>query len=174
MTVPPDILESVQLLGWTGETVGQIDFGGVQFWAVAEIDVREHRRRVASGRGPVVDRDVLEQALVSGLVRASIGPPVRLVGCLLTDRSPRLASRSASLLAGYSRRAILIDDSPAVLGSLIDAAALGQGVVVRSRSGLTRLSEAEPRVPGIGFHAREWELLERVYLARCSMTALAA
>lgn len=174
MTVPPDIMESVRWLGWPGETVGQIDFGGVQFWAVAEFDGGEHRRRVASGRGPVLNRDVLESVLAGGLARASIRPPARLVGCLVADSSPRRASRTASLLAGYSRRAILIDDGPAVLGALIDAAALGQGVVVRSRSGLRMLSEADPRVPGAGFEAREWELLERVYFARCSMTASAA
>lgn len=156
-----------RLLGWAGVVVGPVLYGGVRFWASARIDSREHERRRTLGVGALTDRDALQREL-SGIRRSQVagrpGPPLRLDGCLVESAEASAAVRDASLLAGYTARAVLVPDQGNVLALLADAALLDQGVLLQGPEGVTLLAQAGPRIAaGIGFHAREWELLESVY-----------
>ena len=167
---PTAVAKACRLLGWEGVVTGPVDFGGVQFWASAQLDADERRRRDAAGSGAVCDRRALELELASFRSDAlnatnicGLRPPLRLTGCLVAGLSPRTAVRDASMLAGYAPRAVLVPDDEDILGLLADAALLDQGVVLYGAADVNVLAHAGPRVAGGGFDAREWELLERVY-----------
>lgn len=161
------IAEAAGLLGWPGTVVGPVDFAHVRFWAVVDVDVLEHRRRLTVGQKPILDRDQLAAHVASGQrdpQRLRPSPVMRLQGCVVWESDPRASVRDASLLAGYSARAVIADYDDTGLPLLTDAAILDQGVVVRSvEDHLELLSLPGPRVPGTKFSSREWELLERVY-----------
>jgi hypothetical protein len=162
-------------LGWHGDVVGPVFFGGVRFWASISIDSREHTRRRSQGLGAIADRGVLERELRTHLEtrarpeRHRLRPPLRLMGCLILG-SGSSATAQASLFAGYSPRAVLVPDRGDVLGVLVEAALLDQGVVLRSGDGIDALSEAGPRVAGGRFDVREWELLETLYQSYLAAT----
>jgi len=158
--------EAMRLLGWTGITVGPVTFSGVRFWTSVTVDWDEHQRRLGEGNGAVCDRRELGRLLQAGPDDRRIRPAVVIRGCLVVDRDAATALQDASMLAGYSPRAVLIPE----LVVLVDAAVLDQGVVVTSASGLQRLALPGPRVSGQGFDAREWELLETVYDAWLSIS----
>ena len=165
-----DRAEAICLLGWGSCAVGPVEFGGVQFWAGVRIDRTEHAHRVRARMGPVVERDILAQYLESRQRPRTIGPAVRLLGCLIADDDAASAMRAASLLAGYAPRAVLIQDKEDLTALTVDAALLDQGIVVIQDGRLRLLAEAGPRVTGLGFDAREWELLETLYAAWLSRT----
>ena len=62
-------------------------------------------------------------------------------------------------------RAVLVRDKKDLTALTVDAALLDQGIVVIQNGHLQLLTGAGPRVTGLGFDAREWELLETVYAA---------
>ncbi len=146
-----DAAEAIRLLGWGVCAVGPVEFGGVRFWAGVCIDRAEHTHRMRMRLGPVLERDRLAEHLESPHGSRTIQPAVRLLGCLL--------------LAGYAPRAILVRAKEDLTALAVDAALLDQGIIVIQNGHLRLLSEAGPRVTGLGFDAREWELLETVYAA---------
>ncbi|MDQ2708780.1 MAG: hypothetical protein M3Z25_14580 [Actinomycetota bacterium] len=164
-----DLVAATRLLGWSGDVVGPVSFGGVTFWAVTRLDTVEHARRVAAGEGAIVgQRELLELHLtaadagsrgVVGCARAAVS----LAGAIVRGSDPRQAIQHASFLSGYSPRAVLLDDRVDLLPVLVDAAVLDQGVVVTRASGAELLAQPGPRVAGTVFNAREWDLLETVY-----------
>jgi hypothetical protein len=149
---PTTIEEAAECLGWVGDTVGPVSFGGVCFWAVADVS------------GPAGGEGRLD---------------VRLSGCLLPGRTGRTGRtghadhtgsalmRQASLLAAYTPRAVLVADGQDLTGVLVDAAILDQGVVVAGVNGVRLLAGAGPRVALDPTTPREQELLDRVYAAWC-------
>jgi hypothetical protein len=160
-----DAAEAIGLLGWGVCAIGPVEFGGVQFWAGVCVDRTEHAHRMRTRVGPVLERAILAEHLESRQGSRAIQPAVRLLGCLIGDDDAAAAMRSASLLAGYAPRAILVRDKEDLTALTVDAALLDQGVVVIQNGRLRLLAEAGPRVIGLGFDAREWELLETVYAA---------
>jgi hypothetical protein len=160
-----DAAEAIRLLGWGVCVVGPVEFGGVRFWAGACIDRAEHAHRMRMRVGPVLERHRLAEHLESLQGSRTIQPAVRLLGCLVADDDAAAAVRAASLLAGYAPRAILVRSKEDLTALAVDAALLDQGIVVIQNGRLQVLSEAGPRVTGLGFDAREWELLETVYAA---------
>ncbi len=158
------VVQAVRLLGWLGQVAGPVRFGGLRLWAVADLDLAEHDRRLRRGLGPIVDREMLERRLDEAARKpGEIGLPLRLAGCLVVAQNPQSATQDASLLAAYAPRAVLVPDVCDVLGLLVDAAVLDQGVVCQGPGGMRLLAHAGPRVVGGDVDAREWELLERVY-----------
>lgn len=160
-------LAAAELLEWRGEMVGPVGFGGVRFWAVAELIDHVHAGRRRARVGALVGaRERLAGWLADGGPAAVGGPAVRLVGALVTGADARPAMREASLLAAYTQRAVLARISTRdVLTVLVDAALLDIGVVSVVASGLEVLSAPGPRTgPGL-LTAREWDLLETVYEA---------
>lgn len=152
-------------LGWSGDTAGPIVFAGMSFWAVYRLNQNEDRRRRERGVGGVIDREALADLLrVSPppAPRTPIRPPLTLVGCLVPGRGCDAIAR-ASMLSGYAARAVLVPDQDDIVQLLVDAALLDQGVVVYRDGGVTAFAQAGPKVRGLGFDAREWELLETVY-----------
>lgn len=160
-----DAAEAIRLLGWGACSVGPVEFGGVRFWAGMSIDRAEHEHRTRMRIGPVLDRDRLAEHLESPQGSRTIQPAVQLLGCLVGDDDAAVAMRAASLLAGYAPRAILVRHKEDLTALAVDAALLDQGIVVIQNGHLRVLSKAGPRVTGLGFDAREWELLETVYAA---------
>jgi hypothetical protein len=160
-----DAAGAIRLLGWGECAVGPVEFGGVRFWAGVYIDRAEHAHRMRLRIGPVLERDRLAEHLESPRGSRMIEPAVRLLGCLVGDDDAAVAMRAASLLAGYAPRAVLVHDKKDLTDLAIDAALLDQGIVVIQNGHLQLLTEAGPRVTGLGFDAREWELLETVYAA---------
>jgi hypothetical protein len=157
--------EAIRLLGWGMCAIGPVDFGGVRFWAGVCIDSAVHTHRIRMGMGPVLERDRLTEHLEVPTGSRTIQPAVRLLGCLVGDDDATAAMRAASLLAGYAPRAILVRDKEDLTALAVDAALLDQGIVIIHNGHLRLLTEAGPRVTGLGFDAREWELLETVYAA---------
>ena len=158
------VVQAVRQLGWQGQVAGPVRFGGLRFWAVADLDLVEHDRRLSRSLGPIVDRDTLARCLdTTARKSGEIGLPLRLAGCLVVAQNPQRAARDASLLAAYAPRAVLVPDACDVLGLLVDAAVLDLGVVCQGAGGMRLLMHAGPRVVGGEMDAREWELLERVY-----------
>ena len=157
--------EAVRLLGWGACAVGPVEFGGVRFWAGVRVDRAEHAHRIRASLGPVLERHVLAEHLEQRQGARAIWPVVRLLGCVVRDDDAAAAMRAASLLAGYAPRAILVRDKEDLTALAVDAAFLDQGIVVSQSGRLRLVTEAGPRVTGLGFDAREWELLETVYAA---------
>lgn len=157
--------EAIRLMGWGACAVGPVEFGGVRFWAGVCIDRAEHAHRIQMRTGPVLDRGRLAAYLELPQGSRTIQPTIRLLGCLVGDDDAVGAMRDASLLAGYAPRAVLIPDKEDLTALTVDAALLDQGIVVYRNGCLRLLAEAGPRVTGLGFNAREWELLETVYSA---------
>jgi len=155
--------EAIRLLGWGVCTVGPVNFGGVRFWAGVCIDRAEHAHRIRMRMGPVLDRDTLAEHLEAPPESRTIQPTVRLLGCLVGDDDAAAAMSAASLMAGYAPRAILVRDKEDLTALAVEAALLDQGIVINQNGHLQLLTEAGPRVTGLGFNAREWELLETVY-----------
>lgn len=145
--------------GGGGLVVGPVVFGGVRFWASVEPDLAEVARRREDGVGALVDSAALRAHLANDRPAA-----VRLLGCLVREYDAAQALRQASLLAGYAPRSVLIDETDDVLGVMVDASLLDQGVIVRRSSGqLEVVAGPGPRVHGSGLDARELGLLETVY-----------
>lgn len=139
--------------------VGPVNFGGVRFWAAVDLDRTEIARRHEEGVAVLDNPAELQIHLSNGRP-----PPVRLHGCLVREHKPASSLQHASLLAGYTARSILIDDTDDVLAVMVDAAVLDQGVIVRRADGwLDVLGGPGPRVPGHGLDVRELSLLESVY-----------
>lgn len=132
------VAEAAECLGWAGDVVGPVSFGGVCFWAVADVS------RSGGGEGR---------------------PEVRLSGCLLAGHAGPALLQEASLLAAYTPRAVLVGGSHDLTGVLVDAAILDQGVVVAGANGVQLLATAGPRVAFGPTTPREQELLRRVYTA---------
>lgn len=160
-----DAAEAIRLLGWGACAVGPVEFGGVRFWAGVCIDRVEHAHRMRMKMGPVLERDRLAEHLESPQESRTIQPAVRLLGCLVRDDDAGTAIRAASLLAGYAPRAVVVGNKDDLTALSVNAALLDQGIVIIQNGHLRLLTEAGPRVTGLGFDAREWELLETVYAA---------
>lgn len=139
------IAEAARCLGWVGDVAGPVSFGGVCFWAVADVS------RSGDGEGR---------------------PEVRLSGCLLAGHAGPALQREASLLAAYTPRAVLVGAGRDLTGVLVDAAILDQGVVVAGAGGVQLLATAGPRVAFGPTTPREQELLARVYAAWCEAAAI--
>lgn len=133
------VIEAAQALGWAGDVVGPVSFGGAQFWAVAQVEAPEDDRE---------DRS-----------------EVRLAGCIVAGLAHADVLREASLLAAYARRAVLVDQSEDLTALLVDAAILDQGLVAVGPSGVQVLSGAGPRVGCGPVSAREQQLLDDVFAA---------
>jgi len=142
-----------------GPIVGPLVLGGVRLWAAVVLDPAEIARRNEDGLGALTDPAALQSHLDNG--RA---PALRLAGCLVRERDPRRALQRASLLAAYTPRSVLVADGDDVLGVLVDAAVLDQGVIVhRPDDRLDVLAQPGPRVSTGGVDRRELALLESVY-----------
>jgi hypothetical protein len=137
---PTTIEEAAGCLGWVGDLVGPVSFGGVCFWAVAD---------------------------VSGSACGEGRPDVHLSGCLFAGRVSSAPLREASLLAAYTPRAVLVVDGHDLTSVLVDAAILDQGIVVAGANGVQLLANAGPRVALGPTTSREQELLSCVYAAWC-------
>lgn len=111
------VLEAVELLGWHGEVHGPVEFGGVRFVAVIG-----HDEFGAPGGG-------------------------WLQGCLVSVGKPREAVQDASLLAGYSPRAVLLRDPEDTVGLQLETALLDQGAVIETDGELMLLSKPGPTTP---------------------------
>ncbi len=145
--------------GGGGVVVGPVVFGGVRFWASVELDAEEVARRREEDVSALVDSAALRAHLADGRPAA-----VRLLGCLVREHDAAQALRQASLLAAYAPRSVLIDETDDVLGVMVDASLLDQGVIVRrSRGQLDVVAGPGPRVRGSGLDVRELGLLETVY-----------
>lgn len=162
----PTVVAGCRSLGWLGQVVGPVRFGGIRFWASVDVDQREHARRRSAGLEAITDRRALAGELAAQECERRLQLPIALEGCLVVSEHPGSALNDASLLAGYSSRAVLVPNSNDVLGVLADAALLDQGVVVHAHGTITMLALAGPKVPAsIDLQPREWELLETVYEA---------
>jgi hypothetical protein len=132
------VLEAVKGLGWDGDVVGPLSFGGARFWATARVQMPEDFER---GR-----------------------PEMQLVGCLIAGSPPSVV-REASLLAAYAPRAVLVSQDQDLTGLLVDAAVLDQGVVAVGPDGTQVLATAGPRVSGGPVSVREQLLHDEVLRA---------
>lgn len=112
------ITKAVEAVGWCGALRGPVAFGGAVFIAVCH-------------------------------PREPLGAPGSpwLAGCLFPAADPRKAMRRASLLAGYSRRAILVKDPTDPLDVQLQTALLDQGAVIECDGKLTVLSTPGDVVP---------------------------
>jgi hypothetical protein len=157
-----------EALGWTGEVVGPVTFGGVQFWASVELDQSEHQRRLRVGELGHTDRSELERCLLTASQpgsQQSLRVPLRLIGVLVVGERPEVAVRAASYFAGYSRRAAVVPDDSITVDCVAVAAMIDVGVVTLAESGFpVPLLSCGPRARGACFNAREWHLLETVYV----------
>jgi hypothetical protein len=129
------LVEAIKGLGWDGDVVGPLSFGGARFWAAAQIQMPEYRE--------------------------SERPEVQLVGCLVAGAPPSVV-REASLLAAYTPRAVLVDHDQDLTGLMVDAAMLDQGVVVVEEAGVRILATAGPRVSSGSVSVREQLLHDEV------------
>lgn len=162
-----NVTAAVEELGWRGEIVGPVDFGGARFYAVACPDLDEHARRRRAGLAALVGcREVLAGYLAAPSAPDIPRPAVELQGVLVYEQDIDQAIRRASLLASYSPRAVLAESStPDLVAAQIDAAVLDQGLVLVDHAHPRLLAAPGPRVADSGLDAREWELLETVYQA---------
>ena len=110
------VMTAIELLDWHGEVRGPVEFGGVRFIAVIG-----HER---------------------------FGPPGDgwLRGCLVSMGRPRETVRAASLLAGYTPRAVLLREPDDTVGLQLETALLDQGAVIEADGELTLLSKPGPAV----------------------------
>lgn len=122
------IAEAVGAVGWCGDLRGPVVFGGTMFIAVC--------RRCEPLGAP--------------------GSPW-LAGCLFPAADPRTAMREASLLAGYSRRAILVRNPADPLDIQLQTALLDQGAVIECDGKLTVLSTPGNVVPSPLQEPRGWQ-----------------
>jgi hypothetical protein len=132
------LVEAVKGLGWNGDVVGPLSFGGARFWAVTRIKLPD-------------DFDDGE-------------PEVQLAGCLIAGAPPGVV-REASLLAAYAPRAVLVGHGHDLTGLLVDAAMLDQGVVAVGAGGAQVLATAGPRVKRGPVSIREQLLHDEVLRA---------
>src|SRR5689334_7036863 len=130
------LVDAASKLGWRGDVVGPVTFGGVTFWAVVDMSTAEEVQ----------------------------GRP-RLSGCLFGGAGWATSVREASLLAAYAPLAVIVDSSADAVALLVDAAVLDQGVLMARADGLELLSAAGPRVAGGPPTAREPRLLDAVEAA---------
>jgi hypothetical protein len=133
------LAHAAEELGWEGDLVGPVNFGGARFWAVARV----------SPSSQTTERN----------------PDVVVMGCLFTGPARLDLLRAASLLAAYSPRAVLVDERSDLTGLLVDAALLDQGVVAFGPDGLRLLARPGPRVVSGPITPREQVLLDRVHAA---------
>jgi hypothetical protein len=133
------LVEAAECLGWPGDVVGPISFGGTRCWAVVQVTP-----------ATASDRDLAR---------------VTLVGCLFTGSDHCDLLQEASLVAAYAPRAVLIAERGDLTQLLVDAAFLDQGVVAYSSDGVRLLAEAGPRVAQGPISGRERELLDAVFSA---------
>jgi hypothetical protein len=134
------LAEAAERLGWSGDVVGPVAFGGARFWVVAQVTPAD-----TSGEGR---------------------PSVHIMGCLFTGPARPDLLREASLLAAYAPRAVLVQARGDLTGLLVDAAILDQGVVtVGPEADVRLLAGAGPRVAQGPSGARERDLLDCVYSA---------
>jgi hypothetical protein len=131
------VTDAADRLGWDGDVVGPVEFGGARFWAVV---------KVHPGNG--IDR-----------------PVVHVAGCLFVGPARSDLLREASLLAAYAPRAVLVDTKDDLSGLVMEAAVLDQGVVVSEGGQVRLLTAAGPRVARGPADAREQALLDSVYQA---------
>jgi hypothetical protein len=129
------VVEAIGALGWDGEVVGPLSFGGTRFWATARFHAPQDLK--------------CEK------------PKVQLVGCLIAGTPPGVV-RAASLLAAYAPRAVLVDQRQDLTGLLVDAAVLDQGVVTSGPGGIQVLATAGPRVSTRPTSDRERRLHDEV------------
>jgi hypothetical protein len=130
--VPGAVASAAASLGWSGEVIGPIDFGGALFWAVG------------SRRTPPSDG-------VSELT---------LQGAIFHGRPARELMREASLVAAYCPRAVVVRDSKNVTELMMNAAMLDQGLLVDARDGMRVVVEPGPRVAQGPTTDRERRLVE--------------
>lgn len=111
------VVSAVRMLGWRGEVRGPVNFAGVRFVSVSTDE--------------------------------PIGAPGAgwLIGCVVPGVEARTAVQAASLLAGYSPRAVLVRECADVVDLQLETALLDQGAVLDSDGELTLLSEPGPVVP---------------------------
>ena len=149
------VAEAFDLLGCHGTVIGPALFRGVRFWASAELDEIEIVRR----------RDTEPATMSSRRQRDDAQrPALALVGCLVAEPTASRSLQMASLLAGYTRRSILVDETDDLMRVAVNAALLDQGVVVEHADGrLDVLADPGPRVAAGTPDARELALLEAVY-----------
>jgi len=124
------IASAVTALGWSGTIRGPVYFGGVTFYAVT-------------------------------CPPAHFGPPGSswLAGCLVSCTDPREGMQDASLLAAYSRRAILVRaplDAIDMVDLQLHGALLDQGVVVQAGGHSTVVSWAGEVVASLLHHDEAW------------------
>jgi hypothetical protein len=134
------VSEAAERLGWHGDVVGPVEFGGTRFWAVVSVDRTRDR---AGQRGAL-----------------------QLLGCLFTGAPTTALTEAASLLAAYAPRAIVVDGSQDLTDLMMEAAVLDQGLVaVVGRDGVEVLVRPGPRVSTGPISAREQRLLTCAYEA---------
>jgi hypothetical protein len=145
---PAALVRAVETLGWWGELRWPVRFSGLTFAAV-------HR----SESDPLA------------------GPGERwLVGCLVLGED-RSAVADASLLAGYSRRAVLLSEDSEALPAAVDAAVLDVGLVLDSVHATVLMTDAGPVVeshPTSGDCRRDhrWARFVRAILATPAVASL--
>jgi hypothetical protein len=141
MFAPPvtTLVEAAERLGWSGDVVGPVAYGGARFWAVAQVTPAD-----CSDEGR---------------------PSVHITGCLFTGPARPDLLCEASLLAAYAPRAVLVQERGDLTGLLVDAAILDQGVVAVGPEGVRLLASAGPRVAPGPASPREQQLLDCVYSA---------
>jgi hypothetical protein len=126
------IKKAASAVGWCGALRGPVLFGGTAFIAVC---------RPSEPPG-------------------APGSPW-LVGCLFPAADPRAAMRDASLLAGYSRRTILVRDPSDALDIQLQTALLDQGAIADSNDKLIVLSTPGDVVPSPLQERDNWRNDER-------------
>jgi hypothetical protein len=130
------LVKAAECLGWLGEVVGPVYFGGARCWAVAQVP----------------------PATADDQVRARL----RLAGCLFAGSNQRDLLQEASLVAAYAPRAVLIPERGDLTPLMVDAVFLDQGVVVHGSNGVRLLANAGPRVAQGPISQRERGLLDAV------------
>lgn len=120
------VRQAVHELGWSGDLRGPVSFAGTSFVAV----LGSSELDAPGGRW--------------------------LIGCLFPTDQPLSAIRDASLLAGYSPRAILTRADDDVLEIKLQTALLDQGAVIEERGQLTVLSAPGPVVQSPLQEADAW------------------
>lgn len=116
------IADAAATLQWEGEPVS-VRLCGEHAWAIAWIETDAHGGAVIPSRR----RMHLSGVIVTGTARTQ---PVQ----------------RASVFAGYCRRAVFVPDGPGLLGIQVDAAVLGQGVIVQTPAGIQKVADADPLV----------------------------
>jgi riboflavin biosynthesis pyrimidine reductase len=133
------VTQAADALGWQGEVIGPVEFGGVRFWAVARC-----------GSQPELGSESL----------------LELVGCLVCGPAEPELQQAVSLLAAYTPRAIVVEGGRDVTHLLVDAALLDQGLVEVNANDVRCLSSAGPRTATGQKSSRERRLLDQVAAVR--------